>query len=57
MRCVVSVISWPMLYSNMKSFILLGVRWVILQLKSPVMIMPGMSVLQALSTLSFKRSH
>ena len=57
MRCVVSVISWLMLYSNMKSFILLGVRWVILQLKSPVMIMPGMSVLQALSTLSFKRSH
>ena len=56
-KCGFSVFSWLRLYSSINSFILLGVRWAILQLKSPVLIMSGMSVLQALSTLSFKRSY
>ena len=57
MKCVYSVIRWFRLYSNTKSFILLGVRWAMLQLKSAVMIMSGMSVLQTLLTPSFKRSN
>ena len=54
--CVGSEISWVKLYYKMSSDILLRAFWAILKLKSPVMIMSDIFVLQARSILSFIRS-
>ena len=54
--CVGSQISWVKLYSKMSSDILLRAFWAILKLKSQVMNMSDIFVLQARSILSFIRS-
>ena len=53
--CVGSEISWVKLYSKMSSDILLGTFRAILKLKSLVIIMSDILVLQARSILSFIR--